>query len=224
MKPSDFFLGVSEFFAVIIPGFVVTVAGVVLFSPTSTPLDPAPMDWAVLAVASYIAGQILFAIGAGWDPIYDCFRPTGDKELLKRIIEIRKRTLEKDWDQIDRYKWSRAVLSKEHPEGYMEVLRKEADSKLFRSLIVPLAVLSAFLFATKGATGGFIAAGLALVAFWRFRAQRFNATIAAYTHVITLFGLGKILPDPPQAAGGEGPPSERDRLKHSPGGSPPETS
>ncbi len=196
MKPSDFFLGVSEFFAVVIPGFVVIVAGLGLFAPMPTLMDPVPMAWAALAVASYIAGQILFAIGAGWDCIYDCFRPTGDEKLLEKIKELKETALEKGFDQINLYKWSRAVLLKEHPEGFMEVLRKEADSKLFRSLIVPLAILSAFLFATKGSTGGFGAAVLALLAYWRYRGQRFKACKAAYTHVIVLFSLGKMLKPP----------------------------
>ncbi|MCP4685243.1 MAG: hypothetical protein GY867_07315 [bacterium] len=196
MKPSDYYLGVSEFFAVIMPGFAVTITGVIMFAPPQTTVDPAALDWAIMAVVSYIVGHILYAVGATWDVVYDWMRPSGDEELYQKIGEIRAQTSEKDCDQINRYKWSRAVLSKEHSEGFMEVLRRESDSKLFRSLIVPLAVLAVFLYANRGNGAGGIALMLMLLSFWRYRGQRSKACIAAYTHVITLFALGKIMQTP----------------------------
>ena len=66
-KPSDFFLGVTEFFAVLLPGAAVLY----LLRPivhTSTPRPWLPgtetQGWAVFLVLAYIAGHLLHAMGS----------------------------------------------------------------------------------------------------------------------------------------------------------------
>src|SRR6476660_9462299 len=74
-KPSDWFLGVSEFFAILLPG----AALVYILQPLGRPFIPSnllPVDkatgWAVFAVLSYTIGHVLHAISEKLDdPLYD---------------------------------------------------------------------------------------------------------------------------------------------------------
>lgn len=203
MKPSDFYMGMSEFLSVLIPGFIVSAVvsdyfGLIDFEQLT------PRVWVLLPIVSYIVGHILFALGSYWDTLYDKFKPKGNEELLKKVGEIRRCNQKADCAEVNHYKWCRSLLSKEHPEGYAEVLRKEADSKLFRSLILPLIILSLFLYfkadLEQYRNWFLLSEIIVLIAFWRYRGQRFKACKIAYTHAIVLFQLGllnlKPAPDP----------------------------
>jgi hypothetical protein len=189
MKPSDFYLGVSELFSILIPGFVATIVVSIYFDVLKYP-TAGPNEWILIMVSSYICGHILFAVGSLWDGLYDKVKPTGNNELLDNIAQIREYDSDKDCDSINKYKWCRSVLSKVHPEGYAEVLRKEADSKLFRSLIIPLLITFVFLILKNEYYYSFISVGMAFISFSRYRGQRFKACKISYTHVIVLNQLG----------------------------------
>lgn len=88
-KPSDFFVGVIDLFAVLLPGaalLLVVVVGMALPSeaaprslwPTLT--DDPGVKWMVLFLASYLLGHVLAAVG-GWilDPVYDRYYRDGWK-------------------------------------------------------------------------------------------------------------------------------------------------
>jgi len=71
-KPADFFLGVVEFFAILLPG----AALFYLIKPwvlCHVPLDLIPTDrvvsWAVFLVMSYLTGHLLHAIGGYLDKL-----------------------------------------------------------------------------------------------------------------------------------------------------------
>ncbi len=185
MKPSDFYMGMSEFLSVLIPGFIVA-AGVSMYLEIITYKNLTVNEWAALLVASYILGHILFALGSYWDDFYDKIKSQENNELLDKIHEIRLETKDRDCENINKYKWCRSVLSKIHPEGYAEVLRKEADSKLFRSLIIPLVIWSIIVLIKSDAWLAVVPLVLAFIAFWRYKGQRFKACRIAYTHVIIL--------------------------------------
>jgi len=66
-KPSDFFVGVTDFFAVLLPG----VAVLYLLRPVVSTITPRPWlpvtrteGWALFLVLGYIAGHVLHAIGS----------------------------------------------------------------------------------------------------------------------------------------------------------------
>lgn len=182
-KPADFYLGVSEFFSVLVPGFVVTVS-MLEYANTIDYADMGSNLWIAVLVVSYILGHVLFAIGACWDELYDRIKPHGNEGLLYAVGTIRNAADIKDCSCINNYQWSRAVLSSRHVEGYNEVLRKEADSKLFRSLIIPLLIAAWILFDSDEFSGSMMALVLAGISFWRYRGQRFKACKIAYRHVV----------------------------------------
>lgn len=185
MKPLDFQLGVSELFAIFIPGFLIVVVGLKVFEIIDV-FQATGNVWFVVAIASYIFGHIFFAIGSQWDKLYDKVKPKGNENLLKTIDSIRAVFDEYSCKDINNYKWSRAYLSKQHPEGYAEVLRHEADSKLFRSLIIPIIFTCIFLFVSQLWYPGIISLGMAYIAFARYKDQRYKGCKVAYTHVIVL--------------------------------------
>ncbi len=202
MKPADLYIGVSELFSILLPGLV--VSWIVLFGPSLTPgeLPEEVAGWIGFSIFAYMVGHILFGFGAKWDRLYDKFyRPDKDLELIPRIARIRG--LPEDFDMrrlpVNGYQWAKAVLVSRHPDGYQEVIRHEADSKLFRSLLFPLiAATGAVLFdCASGASCGLEQTRLAialilatLLAYWCFRRQRCKACVSAYVHVIVLHQLG----------------------------------
>jgi len=196
MKPSDFYLSVSDFFSIVVPGFIISIVVIVLMN-YNLKTDLNAILWAILAVGSYIIGHILFAMGAWWDETYDKIKTKGNDKLISKITEIREGYADRDSDKINMYQWCRSVLSRVHPEGYVEVLRKEADSKLFRSIIIPLLVLGAILIGSVlpnikyDLLLGCVSIVFSILAYWRYCGQRFKACKIAYTHVIVLFSLNK---------------------------------
>lgn len=78
-KPGEFFVGLLEFFAILLPGAIaVAVLGPRLGPQVLGPLVPVPGSqaerWAMVLVASYAVGSLLFHIGSGLDPLYDRVR------------------------------------------------------------------------------------------------------------------------------------------------------
>ncbi len=89
-------------------------------------------------------------------------------------------------DAINAFQWSKALLSKEHPEGLAQVHRFEADSKFFRSFVVVLSVLTVVFAVQAKFPWAAVCVGLVFLSLWRYVEQRFKASQQAYWHVITL--------------------------------------
>src|SRR4030095_3780572 len=158
-KPSDFFLGAIEFFAILLPG----AALVYLVQPWTRQLVPdalLPKDaaaaWVVFAVFSYVVGHLLHAITGQFDFIYDKFYLRRFQRNHYRAVELIRR------NDLDSLKQDESLTStlvarahfqargtnagtslyggclwlarlKNSPAA-AEVDRLQADSKFFRSL------------------------------------------------------------------------------------------
>lgn len=190
-KPGDYYLGMSEFFSVLMPGFI-TVSAISIYFDIIKDNNLGINEWIVVMLASYILGHVLFALGSYWDEIYELCKPSGNEILLDKVERIRGELPDRDCSKINKYKWSKAVLTSKNMEGFNEVLRKEANSKLFRTMIVPLLVASLGIYEKAGIVWALIIVLVALVSFWRYRAQRFKACTVAYTHVIVLHHIEEI--------------------------------
>jgi len=89
---------------------------------------------------------------------------------------------------VNTFQWCKAWLTSENEAALQGVQRLEADSKFFRSLVV---VMVATLFSSAWSPSRSplllaAAAGLLLLALWRYMEQRWKATNLAYWSVITL--------------------------------------
>jgi hypothetical protein len=165
-KPTDLFIGIIDFFAVLVPG----VAAVLVVCWAVNFHVPEKQDISFLGtvlVAGFVLGHILHGLGSFLDIwVYDpLFKPLDDKD---EVHGLRRRSYFRANDKLYRasknltvfsvhgssadggkdvgtktgqlpvgiYQWARAWLRIHSPEATAELDRLEADSKLFRSLSV----------------------------------------------------------------------------------------
>jgi hypothetical protein len=157
-KPSDFFLGVMDFFGVLLPG----AALVYLIQPafinvTFTLWSPhtESQGWVLFLVLAYIAGHLLQAIGGDlldkrayekWflpkeDPnffaakkaVKNCTDIDENSEAAKTLLARVDKTKTVD-PTGSHYDWCLSYLRLYGPAGAIEVDRNQGNSKFFRSM------------------------------------------------------------------------------------------
>jgi len=168
-KPGDLFIGVIDFFAVLVPGIIAAALIVIAVGKT---LQADILFLSGLAIAGWVLGHVLHGIGSFLDPlVYDrLFKPkdTVDLEaanqdpaqkskgirssihsylhknddlyrLAKEMTDVpegkSRRAANSDVPG-GMYQWARTWLDSHSPEATANLDRLEADSKLFRSLVV----------------------------------------------------------------------------------------
>ena len=202
MKPNEFFVGVIDFFAILLPGAIATailapqlgplIFGSLLASPTSE-----AGGWAAFLTSAYFLGHLIFLLGSYIDPIYNTLRqhlnPYDNESAFQGASRIRDALVDpNEAKALNPFQWSRSVLIAVCPAAAEDVHRLEADSKFFRSLLV-VCVLSAVVFTASGRTvEGLCALALVLPCFFRYYERRLKSTTQAYIHIITLHRLGKL--------------------------------
>jgi 8-oxo-dGTP pyrophosphatase MutT (NUDIX family) len=224
-EPQKFFVGLVDFFSILMPGALLAYLGKAWLSFTwlgqwGFPLDSAE-TWIVFFFASYVLGHFVFLVGSLLDDcLYDPFRKStylGQIERLAegkrlswalwralahsrlifdkaadaalvQVLRIKAKMLEPvSADRtMNAYQWCRARLSKDHPEGLVEVERFEANSKFFRSFSIVLAGLVVTLAFECRGIATLISFVFFLAALWRYVEQRFKATQRAYWFVLML--------------------------------------
>jgi len=120
-----------------------------------------------------------------------------------RVQRMKARSLEplSAGSAINAFQWSKARLSKDHPEGLLAVERFEANSKFFRSFVVVLSVLTLiYALYYRLVLAGICGLGV-LFGLWRYVDQRFKATQQAYWFIITLGAKTSAPPSSSQRAG-----------------------
>lgn len=161
-KPSHFFVGVTDFFAVLLPGASVLY----LFRPlilTRTPMPWLPatpaQGWALFLVLAYIVGHLLHAIGswlldnyvygklyvprwrsshwraAKWIREPDSFALSKDTRATETLLARVYFTKRVNPHGTNYYDWCLSDLRVNSPAGAAEVDRVQADSKFFRSMV-----------------------------------------------------------------------------------------
>ena len=160
--PQKFFIGIIEFFSVLLPGAILTV----LLGVPSTDIGMHDAKgWMLFFGSSYVLGHFLFLIGSFLDntaygPLRDLTKETkilqekrlfgpllqwivkhlfkdGPDAAVTSIESIKNQYLGRigDHTSINAFQWCKARLALEHPEVLSFVNRFEADSKFFRSFI-----------------------------------------------------------------------------------------
>ena len=204
-KPSEFFVGVLEFFAILLPGAIATA----VLSPHLSPLFTGPLvtlpksnfgEWATFLTVSYFTGHLIFLCGSYIDPLFDAIRRRHDPYNNESAYQCATRLRDSQLDESERnalntFQWSRSVLLVKCPQLVEDINRLEADSKFFRSLLV-VGVICAIVYAFEGnATLSIFALALMVPCFARYYERRLKSTTQAYIHIITLNRLG-MLPMP----------------------------
>ena len=201
-KPGEFFVGVVDFFAILLPGAIVTALLAPRLGSSLSGLLLTPSSevgqWIVFLISAYFLGHMVFLLGAYLDPLYNRVRkylaPYDNESAFKGAERIRDELVpELERKALNPFQWSRAVLLAKCPAAAEDVHRLEADSKFFRSLVV-VCLLAALLFAAEAA---YLAAAAAVIlvapCFARYYERRLKSTTQAYLHVITLYRLGALV-------------------------------
>jgi len=153
-KPSDFFVGVIDLFAILLPGALLTilVKGILKGAGLNDLINQMPKegvaDWALFLVESYVAGHFIFAIGSLLlDELYDVtwserFHVHKNEELLVSVTEklidlLPKNLTDKEEVRVEGglRAWASSFVRVQSAPAGVEIDRAEADSKFFRSLI-----------------------------------------------------------------------------------------
>jgi hypothetical protein len=207
-KPSEFHIGVIDFFSILLPGALLTAALIGRFhpelhDPLRTLLAPAGADWVAFALTSYAGGHFVFLAASLLDGfVYDRFKlwkrfRGGGDHCYKRATAARERffgTTEIDVP-MNSFSWAKSVLRLQAPEALSDVERYEADSKFFRSLVVVIPVAALLL--AVGPLAAVLAAALTLASFFRYAERRYKSTEWAYRYLLVLIET-RASPDPPR--------------------------
>jgi hypothetical protein len=143
-KPADFFLTITSFFAILLPGALMALLLLASW-PQLLPAVPAALPggfgpWLVFLIAAYLAGQLLYAFGS-WllDPIHDWMK-LGFKHPDRRG---RFQTLEASLRENlfggisgSVLPKARAYLLAHGPQAWIAVEQADADSKFFRAITI----------------------------------------------------------------------------------------
>lgn len=206
-KPSEFYVGVLDFFAILLPGAIATAILYPRFGKLIVgPLIAAPAsdagNWAAFLICSYFVGHIVFLVGSYIDRLYNVIRerlnPYDNESAFRCATRIRDSIVEEgERKALNTFQWARSVLISKCPAAAEDVHRLEADSKFFRSLLVVCALV-AIIFLTGGrSVEGAVALGLVVPCFARYYERRLKSTTQAYIHVVVLHrldGLGAAVP------------------------------
>jgi hypothetical protein len=196
-KPADFFIGVMDFFSILMPGAVLTFLllswGTPLFGGLLPPPPGAAGKWIAFIVVSYVMGHLLHHIGGVLDKwMYDRLyvkkwkRRAGEEKLLRRTRELMRKELRNDADITSAFSWASSYVRTQSDAANSELERGGADSKFFRSLSL-VSLVAAASFASNAsllATGG----ALLLFAFslWRFCDRRWKNSQLTYQYFIMI--------------------------------------
>jgi hypothetical protein len=212
-KPSDFFVGVIDFFAVLLPGasLVYLLQPLIVTGLPRAWLPATPEQaWVVFLVLAYIAGHVLHAIGswllddyiygkfyvprwksshsraAKWIRQADSCGLRGDTESAATLLARVYLTTRVNPQGTNYYDWCLSDVRVNSPAGATEVDRLQSDSKFFRSMV--FVFLVAALLSSREALVWVSAgtAALTIFAIWRFCELRWSATKRVYEYYLLL--------------------------------------
>ena len=201
VKPNDFFMGIVDVFAMLLPGgmcvFVLhpLIGPYVMSEIAAFGNESAP--WLFFLIGAYFLGHLVFHAGSFLDPLYHQVRmrlhPYDHESPYAAATEISARYLsEREIKATNTYQWSRSILTSLFPTAASEVQRLEADSKFFRSLIIVL-VLAGCVYLARGlATHALVAFLLVGPCALRYYERRLKCTRLAYQAIVTYYRLGRL--------------------------------
>ena len=212
-KPAEFFLGVLDFFSILLPGMIAVCLG--LWQWGKAALKPETPFLAAIGVAGYVVGHLLNALSSVFDPlVFDkLYRPEDDPPTQCPLLQAGAASW---WINLRHenhglyshakaalrgvpgggrkgmpgvYQQARAWLRVHSSEAMNELLRYEADSKLFRSLVLVLLMLLAVGWQAMAKQPVWILAmtiGAVPLSLWRYCDLRQKGIRACYLYFLQL--------------------------------------
>ena len=203
MKPGDFFLGVLDFLAILLPGTLATwlalqyISAAWLRSAMTLPfmggdVPNAFVVGAAFALSSYLLGHFVFMAGSRLDDSYDRWRRrvhASDRDMSYKAAEaLRDRiTPELQGGDVTVLKWARAYIQVRAGEARVEIDRLEAEQKFFRSLVVLSAIFAAhFIVRERALLTAALAAAMSALSYWRYLDRRWTMTELIYATAVII--------------------------------------
>ncbi|MBN8507850.1 MAG: hypothetical protein J0L57_04490 [Burkholderiales bacterium] len=195
MKPTDFFIGAMEFFAILVPGAVLAFLLMpwrgAVFGPLLPAVEPGLAGWVAFAVVAFVLGHVLHHAGSVLDTLYDREvrrrRRFGDEWAYARAkAVIRRRHGIDDRADVSYFQWAGSAVRARSDAAAAELDRNGGESKFFRSLSLTSA-LAAVLWVGQGQwVAAAAAALLAWFSYRRFVKRRWDATQLTYQYYLLL--------------------------------------
>jgi hypothetical protein len=191
LKPDDVFVGLVDFFAIVLPGallaFLCLPIKADVFGAVLPQVPSESAGWVAFAFAAYLSGQFISLVGATFmDWLYDHTylnyrRREGDLRFDKA-----KELAGTNGTMVGVLKWARAYVRLRSAEASLECDRYEATSKFFRSLFVVLIAYGGSFALHREWTALLVTIALQVLAFWRYCNQRWKFTECSYIYFIGL--------------------------------------
>jgi hypothetical protein len=201
-KPSEFYVGALDLFAILLPGAIASAIltpriGPLVLGPVIDPPTSAAGTWATFLTCSYFIGHLIFLVGSYLDRFYNMLRerlnPYGNESAYRCATRIRDSIVdEQERSALNTFQWARSVLIATNPTAADDVHRLEADSKFFRSLLIVCGLSVGVFLADDMAAQSLVPLALIPMCFARYYERRLKSTTQAYIHVITMHRLGAL--------------------------------
>lgn len=195
-KPGDFYVGLVDFFGVMLPGALLTLLGfdasdAYLFNGRFMPVLHGELAvGAAFLGASFLLGKAADALGSvmfDWltDRTYRSWKADAHKSLIAKAAAVRQRHLgEEHRDMVSEFRWARVAVRETSPSGALAVERLEASSKLLRGLTIFLLIAAGKFFWLGSPIAGLITLLLAPLALWRCAVERWQRDKTALEHYV----------------------------------------
>jgi hypothetical protein len=202
-KPSDFFVGITEFFSVLMPGAAITFVLLAIgkerlgHDPGLSTFSGANVQYVAFFAVSYVLGHITDMIGAFFlDPLYDSTyvrwktresAADGPHSLESRAEEI-ARISKPRADRL--HQWCRSWIVLKSPAAFTEIEELQAHSKFFRGMVTVAAITAALLLVPPFSAHSLILSGLCVAfafgSFLRYGYLRWKAVQQSYRFFVLL--------------------------------------
>jgi len=198
-KPLDFFIGLIDFFSILLPGAILTYLEIdylnILLNGVFENEESTKFTIAFL-ISSFVIGHFVFALGSLLDKyIYDrlrmTFYPTKLDMAYTDATEIKKSiSKENTSDSVNTFKWAKSVIQIKHPEMIHAINKLEADQKFFRSFAFVAFIILVPNVIHCDCFQVFSWFAILSLSLWRYVNRRFNCTKLAYENIVTMKSIG----------------------------------
>ncbi len=145
LKPSSLFVSLVSVLGVLFPGAIVVFLALRGIQSSQLPAtlvhvqEGSVEGWTLFIVTSYLAGQLLYALGSWFlDPIYDrtyrVYKTKLKDDPRRLVFPLIAREYSPEVVPPSTYSWARAYVVTQSPGSLPELEQLEADFKFFRGL------------------------------------------------------------------------------------------
>jgi hypothetical protein len=181
-KPADFFVSITDFFSILLPGSLLAFLGhdfadTYIFGPLVPTLETTAEKWVTFAFASYLLGQFMYMVSSTFmDKLYNVtFLPLVKKWRNDAIYnEARAKQGTYYSNLVGTLKWTAAFVRRECSVLGEQLDRFEATSKFFRSLTIVFAIFALVYFLRSLWVPTMACVLLSFLSFARYADQRWK--------------------------------------------------